>query len=321
MIHRRSFLAAGLAAAAPAAGKIRVAMLGTGHSHAAGKRKVLEQNPDYELAGVCELGPQAEKFLADPAIRLAVVECNPSEAVPWGRKVIAAGKHLHLEKPPGDELAPFRELAEEARRRKLLLQVGYIWRFHQGVRAAIEAARKGDLGEVFLVRGTINTDLGPGQRAPLARYRGGMMFELGCHLIDRIVDLLGRPQDIRSWLRHDSRAPDSLADNTLAIFEYEKALAVISTAARQSGASQHRSFEILGTDGSVLLQPIEPGARMQLTTRAAGPRQLDFPPQPRYVGDFQDLARAIQTGQPLQFSYDHELLVQETLLRACTPQL
>ena len=317
MIPRRSFLAASLAAAAPAAGRIRVAMLGTAHSHAAGKRQVIEHSPDYELAGACELGPQAERLLADPAIQLAVVECNPSEAVPWGRKVIAAGKHLHLEKPPGDELAPFRELVEEARRRKLLLQVGYIWRFHQGFHTAFEHARKGDLGEVFLVRGTINTDISPQQRAPLARYRGGMMFELGCHLIDRIVDLLGRPQNVRSWLRHDSRAPDALADNTLAVFEYEKTLAVLSTAARQPGASQHRSFEILGTEGSILLQPIEPGTKMQLTLRNAAPRQLDFPPQPRYAGDFRAIAHSIQTGSPLQFSYDHELLVQETLLRAC----
>ena len=31
----------------------------------------------------------------------------------------------------------------------------------------------------------------------------------------------------------------------------------------------------------------------------------------------QDLARAIQNHQPLKYSYDYELLLQETLLRAC----
>jgi hypothetical protein len=41
-----------------------------------------------------------------------------------------------------------------------------------------------------------------------------------------------------------------------------------------------------------------------------------LPPQPRFVGDFQELARAIKTAQPLKLSYDDELLLHETLLRA-----
>ena len=32
--------------------------------------------------------------------------------------------------------------------------------------------------------------------------------------------------------------------------------------------------------------------------------------------EFEDFARAIRTGEPLKHSYDHELLVHETLLRA-----
>jgi hypothetical protein len=34
------------------------------------------------------------------------------------------------------------------------------------------------------------------------------------------------------------------------------------------------------------------------------------------VPDFAELARAIQNKQPLKHSYDHELLLHETLLRA-----
>jgi len=337
-VNRREFLTAAVAAAATAP-PVRAALLGTQHSHARDKLRVMQQSPDFEVAGVCEPDPEArqaqqkssryggvrwlseEELLGDAGIQLVVAECRTWEAIPWGWKVIRAGKHLHLEKPPGDRLAPFRQLVEEAQRRKLLLQMGYIWRFHQGLNAAIESARRGDLGEVFLVRGTINTDISAERRAELARYRGGMMLELGCHLIDRVVQWLGRPKQVRSWLRHDSSAGDKLADNTLAALEYDKTLAVISSAARQAGASQHRSFEILGTDGSILLQPLEPGAKLRVTTREGdkpGPRELSIvPPVPRYVGDLQALARAIQTGQPLQFSYDHELLLQETLERVC----
>ena len=48
----------------------------------------------------------------------------------------------------------------------------------------------------------------------------------------------------------------------------------------------------------------------------AGWQDLTLPPQPRFVADFAELAKAIQTGVPLKHSYDHELLLHETLLRA-----
>jgi predicted dehydrogenase len=239
-----------------------------------------------------------------------------------GGEVIAAGKHLHLEKPPGNELAPFRELVEEARRKKLLLQTGYLWRWHQGLVAAIEAARNGWLGEVFMVRGTMNSDRSLEERAVEAKYRGGGLFELSGHVIDRVVELLGRPKAVKSWLRHDTSVPDKLADNNLAVFEYDHALAVLTQAAKMAGAGEHRSFEILGTNGTFLVHPESSPPRMQIHLRKAegpykaGSQQINLPPQPRFIADFAELARALKTGQPLKHSYDHELLLQETLLRA-----
>lgn len=329
-MNRRAFLLAAAASASPA--RIRAGLLGTRHSHAAGKLKTLLDNPDYEVAAVCEPDPATRKLretqalyqglrfvsqdqlLADRSIQLVAVEGQAWDNFAAGQQVIAAGKHLHLEKPPTHQMAPFRELVEEARRRNLLLQTGYIWRFHQGFAAAFEAARQGWLGEVYMLRGVMNTDLNEASRTDIARYAGGMMFELGGHMIDRVVDLWGRPREVRSWIKGP--------DNTLAVLEYERSLAVLSTSSRMPGHTAHRGFELLGTDGAILLNPPEPGIKMKVTLRAArGPyragwQEIDLPPQPRYIGDFQDLARALKTGQPLKYSYDFELLVQETLLRA-----
>jgi hypothetical protein len=65
-------------------------------------------SPDYEVVSVCENDPAVrkqgqseasdqglkwvseEELLADSSIQM-VVECRPWEAVPWGKKVIAAG--------------------------------------------------------------------------------------------------------------------------------------------------------------------------------------------------------------------------------------
>jgi predicted dehydrogenase len=345
-MNRRTFLGAISAAGAASAQdknrhRVRAALLGTQHSHAAGKLRTMLSSPDYDVACVCEPDPKAraereadptyrgvrwaseQELLSDPSIQVVVVECAVWDAIPLGRKVVAAGKHLHLEKPPTDVMPPFRSLIEEARSKKLVLQMGYIWRFHEGIAAAMEAARKGWLGDVYMMRGTINTDVAEEARLRFARYRGGIMFELGSHQIDRAVDLWGRPKAVRSWLRHDTGAQDRLADNTLAVLEYEKSLAVITCAARMAGQSEHRSYELLGTDGTFVIQPVEPGTSVRVSMRTArGPyragwQEIEMPRQNRFAGDFRDLAHSIQTGEPLKYSYDYELLLQETLLRVC----
>jgi predicted dehydrogenase len=345
-MDRRQLLQYGTASLLPAPGAyaatgvIRAGILGTRHSHTGGKLKAMKDSPDYQVVAVCEKDPAAlaraqkaptfeglrfvseDELLGDSSIRLVVVECNVWDAIPWGSKVIAAGKHLHLEKPPGNQWEPFKKLVEEARRKNLLLQTGYVWRWHEGINAALEAARKGWLGDVFMVRGTMNSDRDAEQRAVEARYRGGGMFELAGHVIDRTVELLGRPKKVHTWLRHDTSFPDKLADNNLAVLEFDKALAVIMQAARMAGSGDHRSFEVIGSDGTFLIwvEANPPKMRVFLRkpqgTYRAGWQDITLPPQPRFVGDFKDLARAIKTGEPLKHSYDHELLLHETLLRA-----
>lgn len=338
-LTRRSFLAA--AAAAPARTKrIRVAILGVQHSHLRGKLAALRANPNYELVAVSEPDPATrkrgeslaglnglpwvskEKLLADPSLDLIVFEGEVRDAIPWGREVLEAGKHLHLEKPPSNRMEPFRDLVELARSRKRLLQLGYIWRFHDGTAAALEAMRRGWLGEVLMIRATISSDRDAPQRAVEARYRGGTMFELGGHVIDRVIAFLGRPNTVRHWLRHDSSVSDDLRDNTLAVLEFDRALAVIVSSARMAGAGEHRSFEVIGTDGTFMIQPMEPRPALRVHMRNAhGPyrrgwQEIELPEQPRFIRDFEALAEAILKERPLEYSYDHELLLHETLLRA-----
>lgn len=318
-MRRRDVLTLALAPAHP---PIRVGFLGSEHSHFAGKLKVIKESPAYQLIGVT--GHDDPTLLNDPTVQLIIVECPIDIAITQGRKVIAAGKHLHLEKPPGDKFEPFRDLVEQARRKTLRLQTGYVWRWHAGINAAIDAARRGWLGDVFMVRATMNADRSPAQRLAEARFPGGAMFELGGHMIDRVIDLLGRPKSSKSYLRHDSQFADNLADNTIAVMEFDRALAVLTVSDRMAGFGQHRSFEVLGEDGSFVIHPERHPPTMSVHLRKAqGPyragwQEITLPPQPRFVGDFAEMARSLQSNTPLTPGYDHEILLHETLLRAAT---
>lgn len=340
-MNRRSFvgaMAASTASFSAATPKIRVGIVGVQHSHLSGKVRAMLDNPNYELAAVCEpdeatrrahandklLKPlrwmPLDDLLGDASIRLIVFEGEVKDAVPLGMRALNAGKHLHLEKPPANRMEPFRELVETARRRKLVLQLGYLWRYHAGTDAALEAYRNGWLGEVYMIRGTINSDRDAPQRAVEARFRGGSMFELGGHLVDRVVAFLGRPGRVQHWLRHDTTTGDNLNDNTLAVFEYKNAVATVVSSAKDPAMNRH--FEVIGTDGTIIINPMEPAPKLRANLRVAkGPfikgwHDMQLAPQPRFVRDFEELARAIQTGSELKYSYDHELLLHETLLRA-----
>jgi len=339
-LTRREFLAAtamltgaGFGSAAEESLKLKLGFLGTGHSHFKEKLKVIQESPDWQMIGLCEedaavraKGPAgATWFSADELFEKAdviVVESAVKDHAGDARRALLAGKHVHVEKPPADTLDGFRELLKLAGEKKRLLQVGYMWRYNPGINAALEAASKGWLGEVFLVRATMNTLAGPEQRREWACFRGGAMFEQGCHLIDPVVRLLGRPVKITPHLKHSAMPDDGLADNCVAVFEFPRSLGVITSAPLQPNAGSQRFFEVLGTNGTARVQPLEPTALTFDFAKAAGPypagrQEIKLQPYRRYVEEFAALAAAIRWNKPLPFSSETELDVQEALMRAC----
>ncbi len=333
MMNRRAFLSSTLAAPLAGAERIRIAFLGASHAHAAAKLDVVRANPALELAGIVEADPALraryeksgvrlltrEQALGDPAIRVIAVESDVKDHAADARAALEAGKHLHLEKPPAADMKGCREIFSLAARRRLLVQLGYMWRYHPGINAALDAARKGWLGDVFMVRGAIGTLIPPAQRVELARYRGGQMFELGCHLIDPMVRLLGRPVKITPVLQKLGK--DGLVDNAAAVFEFPRALGTVTTSSVHGSANRHRAFEIFGTNGNAVLRPIEPAALHVDLVKPAGPykagiQAVELAPFSRYVADFTDLAEAVRAGRALSVTAEEELRVQEALLGA-----
>ena len=57
--------------------------------------------------------------------------------------------------------------------------------------------------------------------------QGGIVFILACHLIDIIVSVMGRPEHITPFPRHDGSKFDWLKDNNLVVFEYENGQAIL----------------------------------------------------------------------------------------------
>lgn len=320
--------------------KIRAGLLDISHAHAIGKLRTIQSSPEYELVGVCE--PNAEvqqqrkdeevfkgvrwlseqELLGDDTVQVVAVEGHVQDNLALARRAVEAGKHVHLDKPAGESLEEFKALLDLVKQKNLLFQMGYQFRYNTGFELAMKVLNEGWLGEIFFVHGSIGSTINPESRKGLAFHSGGMMFELACHLIDTLVALLGRPQKVTPFLRHDAALDDQLADNTLAVFQFERAIAVLESAAMEVQAGQRRKLEICGTKGTVVVQPIEPPAVRLCLSQAhegfqAGWQSVSVPNIPRYVRDFEELARCVRGEQEPSYSLEHDFIVQETLLRAC----
>lgn len=339
MISRRTFLHTALAAPAAAQRElvpVRIAFLGASHPHAAAKVQTVRDNPSFQLAGICEPDRALrdkysaggiplltrDKILDDATIPVVAVESDVPDHAADARAALEAGKHIHLEKPPATDMKGLRDLLDAAARRNLIVQHGYMWRYHPGIKAALAAARQGWLGEIFEVRATIHTLVPADQRRDLARFPGGQMFELACHLIDPMIRLMGKPARVTPFLQRRSPTQDTLADNTAAVFEFPRALGIVMSASVQQNAGRQRAFEIFGTNGNAVLRPIEPPAlQIDLKDAAgpyqAGPQTIPMPSYRRYAADFQNLAEAIQgKTRLLPITAEEELRVQRALLSA-----
>ncbi|MDP7089692.1 MAG: hypothetical protein QF590_00135, partial [Dehalococcoidia bacterium] len=82
-----------------------------------------------------------------------------------------------------------------------------------------------------------------------------------------------------------------------------------------------RRFEVYGTKGSAIMEPFEPADTIKLTLEEdqgdykKGISIIKIEDRARYVDTFAELVRNIKgESEPLR-TLDHELLVQETLMR------
>ena len=217
-------------------------------------------------------------------------------------------------------------MLDAAAARGKYVQMGYMFRYSPGFQQVATWVRDGLLGELFAVRAHMSTSVDAAERTEQSRHRGGILYDLGGHMIDQIVWLLGRPTRVSSVLRNDA-TPDlpRYSDNTLAVFEFESALAVLDIAAMEPRPAARR-FEVYGTRGSAIVEPFDPARTLRLALEEpvegispAGEHVIRLPEvsrQQMYERELVAFVGVLRGQRPPDRSIEHERLVQETLLRA-----
>jgi len=325
-------------AAVPAKPRIRIGQIGVGHAHA-NKLSVYRKSPDYEVVGIVEPNAELrksaesqelyrdlpwmtqEQLLNMPGLQAVLVETQVKDLLNVAEACISAGKHVHIDKPAGESLEQFARILQSATKQKLLLQMGYMFRYNPGVVLLRDFLKRGWLGDVFEVHTVMSKIVDPASRHELAAFPGGIMFELGCHVIDLVVGVLGKPTSVAAFPRRSGKFDDTLMDNMLAVFEYPQATATVKSSAIEVDGGQRRHLVVCGTEGTFHIQPLDnPSARVTLSeTRdkyAKGYQEIQFPKYVRYVDDAADMARIIRGEKESDFSPAHDLNVQTSVLHA-----
>ena len=132
--------------------RVRMAQYGTKHGHAAGKLAALRSNRQVELVGVFEPdverrrelerenGPyrgvrwfdDVREMLEDPTIAAIASEGRNDESLEQTEQIVRSGKHVWYDKPAGDNWEQWQQIAALAERQHLLIQMGYMFRYHDG---------------------------------------------------------------------------------------------------------------------------------------------------------------------------------------------
>lgn len=319
--------------------RVRIVQIGTKHGHAAGKLATLRALTDeFEVVGLCEPDDDRRsevdghpKFgglewlderqaLADPSVAAVAVETLVADLVPTAQRCVAAGKHVLLDKPAGDSQRAFAQLLATAAERKRVVQLGYMFRYNPAVEFCRDAVKQGLIGQVWAIDGVIGKYGDAETRAESERFAGGVMFELGCHLIDAIVGLLGAPRAVHAYGRK-SQSGARTPDQQLAVLEYPGAVATVRASLTDVAGGERRQLVVCGTEGTIDIRPLEPPTMRLAMQRGRGswrPGWQDVPlPDAggRYDAELRHFAARVR-GDVAVDTRDHDLAVHDCVLRA-----
>jgi predicted dehydrogenase len=326
---------------------LKLGMLGMWHTHADGLVKQVAAHPEeFSLVGFYDPEPavvaertkqwqprvpgfrvfEKPEELLKQSFDGVVVEGRVHDNLKWAKMALESGRPVLLEKPAGDKLDEHRRLIDLARRKHLHVQMIYLFRYMSAVRELLERGKQGEYGRIYEFRARLPKDLPSYKRfvEELKLYKGGMFFEMAGHVIDMMVTLLGAPKHVAPFLaHHHTEPPATFVDNGVAIFGFEHAWGIIEVPSLEV-APFTRRIEVYGTGGAGVIPHLGSG---HLANKNVQPidlyrageqdwRRIELPAATLQIADLREFAAVSAGKKAPDYSMEHDLNVQEALLKA-----
>lgn len=254
------------------ANNIRAGVIGFGLAGRIFHSAVIAETPGLELACIVQrkgdeaaqahpgvrIARSIEEMLEDRSIQL-VADGTPSAAhFKHGMQCLRAGRHVMIDKPfalTSDEAA---QLIDEARKQGVLVTCYQNRRWDGDFLTVKQVMASGELGRVVSYESHFDRyredprlefwreNGGPG---------GGLLFDLGPHLIDQATALFGDPESIWADVRTDRK--DAVVDDAFDItLKFPGVTALLRTT--MTAPMQQPRFVVHGTKGTFIKWGLDP---------------------------------------------------------------
>ncbi len=334
--------------------RIRVVQVGTWlYTHSDHVMMSLRSMPHiYEVVGVCEPNEDYRKIaedraayqdlkwfsldevLNDTSLDAVIIETHELEQGKYALMFAERGFNIHLEKPGASNVKEFEKLTDLANRNHTILQLGYMYRYNPAVQRALENIRSGKIGELIATEAQMSHRYGNDDlRTALGEYPGGMMYYLGCHLVDLLYEIMGEPAKVIPMNRASGIEGTGELDSGLVLYEYPHGVSMLKTVATEVDGAMRRYLMISGTRGTIEISPIEyPVAAAPITnantvtvTTKYYPEThpdkmcteaLTLCPYGRYDDMMLEFAKYVCGDKPNPYTPDRELAAFRLLMRS-----
>lgn len=336
--------------------KIKIAQIGVGHDHASFIfESLLKQSDFFEVVGYCVCEDEEtmyrlhkerlysrsvemtlEELLNYPGLQAVTVECNEEYLTKYAKMAVDHQLSVHMDKPGSENHEKFEDMLLEAQEKGLEFHLGYMYRYNPAVQRTMEMIKKGTLGQIYSVEAQMNCLHNPEKRQWLGRFQGGMMFYLGCHLIDLIVQIQGIPKKIVPYNKCTGYDGVTAKDFGMAVLEYDQGVSFAKTSAVEPGGFVRRQLVICGEKGTIEINPLERyirhsenGRDMVTVMREMYQEEAvqngwnysfderTYEPFNRYDDMMRAFADMVRGEKKNPYTTEYEILLHKLLLQAC----
>lgn len=319
------------------AAPIRVALIGFGLGGEVFHAPLVDADPDLTLTTIVTSDPSRRERANTryPDARLLeradavweradehelVIVCTPNVAhVPLATAGLEAGLAVVVDKPLAASAADGRDLAARARDRDLLLSVFQNRRWDGDFLTVRNLVEEGALGPVVRFESRFERwrparDDGWRERgAP--EEAGGLLWDLGSHLVDQAIRLFGRPTHV--YAEVDLRRPGAEADDDVFVALTHPGGVRSHLWASATAAIGGPRFRVLGLGGAYEKHGLDP--QEDALAGGASPADAGFGTEPEerwgrlvdddgerrvpteagdYAAYYRGIAQAMRTGEP-----------------------
>jgi predicted dehydrogenase len=267
--------------------KVRIGIVGTGigSQHA----RSLAKCPDAQIAAICDINKdRGAKFatefsvptiytdynemVASDAIDAVIVATPNSFHEPIAVAAFEAGKHVMCEKPLAMNAIEGARMVEAGKKSGKLFMMGFNNRFRGDSQLLKKYIENGDLGEIYYAKtGWVRRKClhwMSGWFADKALAGGGPLIDIGVHVLDLTLWLMGNPKPVSVMGSSYSKlGPDiykkrglvyNVEDLAAGFIKLENGATVIMEASWESHVEKERIYtQLVGTKGGADLEPLK----------------------------------------------------------------